>query len=382
MTTPASGARAAALAEARPFFESHLPAALVEPGPHGLLVWQWLAVPLLVVVALAAGSLLGWLTRRLLGHVAARTRAAWDDALVARLSRPIGAIWAIAAFIALEGLLALDRGAEEALNRGLRAAAYLVFFWAGFRAVEVAFGAASAAPWARANVGFAGLLPLGRKMSKVVLLALGLVAVLNELGFQVASLLAGLGIGGVALALAAQKTVENLFGSVAIGVDQPFRVGDLVKVEDVLGTVEAVGMRSTRIRTPDRTIVTIPNGKLSEMRAETFAVRDRIRLYANLSLAFGTTAAQMRAVLAGIESALRKEPKLWPEGVSVRFTDVKESSLNVEVNAWLATQDWNEFAQLRQELLLEFLEAIEGAGAALAFPTRTVHVAGAPPWRT
>ena len=206
------------------------------------------------------------------------------------------------------------------LHHLLRAATYLAVFWMGFRSVNVAFAVMAQAPWTRANANLAGLLPVGRKVAKVVLLALGGVAVLNELGFQVASLLAGLGIGGIALALAAQKTVENLFGSLSIGVDQPFRTGDFVKIEDFVGTVERIGMRSTRIRTLDRTIITIPNGKLSDMRTETFAPRDRIRLLANLGLVYSTSAAQMREVLAGIERALRAQPKLWPESVSVRFT--------------------------------------------------------------
>jgi MscS family membrane protein len=200
------------------------------------------------------------------------------------------------------------------------------------------------------------------------------VAVLNELGFQVASLLAGLGIGGIALALAAQKTVENLFGSVAIGVDQPFRVGDVVRIEDVTGTVEAIGMRSTRIRTLDRTVVSYPNGKLADMRAETLASRDRIRLVANLGLAYGTTAEQMRAVLAGVEAALRRQPKLWTESLSVRFTEFRDSTLNVEVIAWFTTSDWSEFTAIRQEVLLELMAVVERAGTTFAYPTRTVHV--------
>lgn len=362
-------------AEARPFLEQHLPAPLLEAGPGGLMWWQWLAIPAAVAAAVAAGALLGLVTRRVLANLAARTRARWDDDLIDRLARPIAAFWTVAMLSALLGWLGLAPAVESALVRLLRAAAYLVFFWAGLRAVDVAFSAVARAPWALANAGLAGLLPLGRKASKAALLAIGLVAVLSELGFHVASLLAGLGIGGIALALAAQKTVENLFGTVAIGVDQPFRVGDFVKVEEVSGTVEAVGMRSTRIRTLDRTIVTLPNGKLSEMRAETFAARDRIRLLANLGLARETTAAQMRAVLAGIDAALKSQAKTWPDGVSVRFTEVQDSALNVEVMAWLATADWNEFTLLRQELLLRFLEVVEGAGTALAFPTRTVHVA-------
>jgi MscS family membrane protein len=156
-------------------------------------------------------------------------------------------------------------------------------------------------------------------------------------------------------------------------------VGDFVRIEDVVGTVEAIGMRSTRIRTLDRTVVTFPNGKLADLKAETFAARDRLRLFVNLGLSYGTTAAQLRAILAGIEGTLRGHPRIWPDGISVRFTEVRESSLNVEVMAWFQIADWNAFTAERQELLLRFLEVVEAAGTTLAYPTRTVHLVQRPP---
>jgi MscS family membrane protein len=354
-----------------------LPAVLFRLGPLGLLWWQWVALPVILVVSVVGGVLLGLLTRTILARLAARTRTEWDDMLIVHVGGPLTAVWTIAFLTALHPWLELGAGAEGILAKILRAATYLTLFWAGFRLVDVAFAAAGTAPWTRANAGLAGLLPLGRKMSKVVLLALGAVAILNELGFQVASLLAGLGIGGVALALAAQKTVENLFGSVSIGVDQPFRVGDFVKVEDFVGTVESIGMRSTRFRTLDRTIITFPNGKLADLRTETFAPRDRIRLYANLALSYRTTAAQLREVLAGIEDALRAHALLSRDVPSVRLTELKEWAMNVEVVAWFQTADWNAFTGIRQDLLLRFMEIVERAGTSLAVPTREVRLAGA-----
>jgi MscS family membrane protein len=200
------------------------------------------------------------------------------------------------------------------------------------------------------------------------------VAVLADLGFAVTSLVAGLGIGGLALALAGQKTVENLFGAFSIGVDQPFRVGDFVTVEGVMGTVEVIGLRSTRIRTLERTVVTIPNGKLADMRIESFAPRDRIRFASVLGLSRATTAEQARAVLAGIEQALRAQPKLWPDSVTVRLKEITATSLDVEVQAWFTTTDFPEFQAIRQELLLSFMAIVEQAGTSLAIPTRAVHV--------
>ena len=364
---------AAALA-ATPWIERHMPAPLLGEGPQGLQWWQWLAIPLFAAVSLGLGAALALLTRRILLQLAARARVAWAGAMVARTSRPLVLLWSIAVFYALRPSLHLGAEASGQIGNLLHAGVYLAVFWAGLRIIDVAFEAAARAPWTAGDASLVGLLPLMRRIAKLVLLAIGLVAVLNELGFQVASLIAGLGIGGIAVALAAQKTVENLFGSIAIGVDQPFRVGDFVRVEDVVGTVEAIGMRSTRIRTLDRTLVTIPNGKLADLKAESFAARDRFRLLANLGLAYTTTAAQVRAVLTGIEGALRSHPRVGSETISVRFTELREYALNVEVMAWLQEDEWNSFTTDRQELLLRFMAVVEEAGASFAFPTRTVHL--------
>ena len=128
-------------------------------------------------------------------------------------------------------------------------------------------------------------------------------------------MLAGLGIGGLALALAGQKTVENLFGAFSIGLDQPFSVGDTITVDGTTGTVEAIGLRSTRIRTPDRTLITIPNGRLAEMKVESFAARDRIRFNCVLCLVYSTNAAQLRKVVADDRGAVRAQPKTFQDDV-------------------------------------------------------------------
>jgi MscS family membrane protein len=359
----------------RPSFERFLPGPLLGQGPQGLLWWQWIALPALVVLALAAGWLLGRITGRALRQLAARTKTSWDEILVQRLSAPLALLWSVAAATVLLPSLALPGPATGVAGHLLRALTYLAFFWAGYRSIRVVFDVLSDSPWSREHPQLAGLLPVGRKIAKLALLAVGAVAVLSQLGFQVASLLAGLGIGGLALALGAQKAFENLFGTVALGADQPFRLGDFVKVEDFVGTVEQIGMRSTRFRTLDRTLVTIPNGRLADMRLETFAARDRIRLFANLGLVYSTTETQMREVIAGVRRVLEQHPKIWPEGIAVRFSAFQDSSLNLEVMAWFRTSDWNEFCDIRTEVFLRFLEVVERAGTSFAFPTRTVHLA-------
>ncbi|HET9553057.1 MAG TPA: mechanosensitive ion channel family protein, partial [Anaeromyxobacteraceae bacterium] len=364
--------------EEHSFLRRHLPAPLLEAGPRGLRRWQWLALPLGALIAWGLGWLLGWVTRRLLGHLAARTATTWDDLLIERLAPPITLLWSLLVASALRPALELDGAFDALVARLLRAGFFYAVFWGAFRAIDVAFGVLGETPAARGNAGLRGLVPLLRKMAKVAALAIGLVAVLTELGFQVTSLLAGLGIGGLAIALAAQKTVENLIGSLAIGVDQPFRVGDLVLVDGVLGTVEVIGMRSTRLRTLDRTLVTLPNGKLADMRIESYAPRDRYRLSVTMGLSYATTSAQMRQVLRAIDAELRAHPSRGPDEPVVRFADLTDSSLSVEVMAWLVAPDYGAFAAQRGELYLRFMEIVEAAGADFAFPTQTVHVASLP----
>jgi MscS family membrane protein len=202
----------------------------------------------------------------------------------------------------------------------------------------------------------------------------GGLAILAAFGYPIGTLLAGLGIGGPAIAFGAQKSIENVFGSVSLAVDQPFRVGDFVRVDDFVGTVEDIGLRSTRIRTLDRTLISIPNGKLAEQRLESFEARDRMRLATTIGLTYSTTHAQMQNVLDGFERVLRNHPGIWPDAMVVRFKEFAASSLDIEIMAWFSVPTWADFQRCRQEVLLGFMQVVEEAGASFAFPTRTVHV--------
>jgi MscS family membrane protein len=352
----------------------HLPQPLLRPGPHELLWWQWLALPILVFIAWALALLAARFSVALLARFAARTTASWDDALVRQLPGPARLGWWLLFATAGVRLLDLYDPAERFIDELLASGAVLALFWAVFRSADILGQLALGSPWSQAHPASRALLPLAVRSSKVTVVALAVVGILSLWGFPVASLLAGLGIGGLALALAAQKTVENLFGSFSIGIDQPFREGDFVKVEDFVGTVERIGLRSTRFRTLDRTLVSLPNGKLADMRVESFAARDRIRLSCTLNLVYGTTAAQLRRVLEGAERVLRQHPKIWPDAVVVRFKALASTSLDVEVMAWFQTSDFDEFQLIRQDVLLAFMDVVESAGSSFAFPTQTVHV--------
>jgi MscS family membrane protein len=343
-------------------------------SPSGLLWWQWVALPVLVLFALAIGRVLGTITRRLLRRAFSHTEVEWDDELLAQTSGVLTVFWALVAAAVLLSWLALLPGAYQVVRSVLVGLATVAALWALWRGVDVWVAHVTSRPWAAHNPSARSLLSVVRNLAKVLIAIGGLIATLGALGYPVANVLAGLGIGGIALAFGAQKTVENLFGSIALAADQPFHVGDLVRIEDFTGTVERIGMRSTQIRTPDRTLITMPNGKLSELRIEDFAARDRIRFVTTFHLAHDTSEAQLLRILRDIESLLRADTKVWPDMVQVKLVGLSPASLDVEVLCWFRTTSVEEFSALRQTALLGIVRVVREAGTHFAVPTQTIQV--------
>jgi len=214
------------------------------------------------------------------------------------------------------------------------------------------------------------ILPLVNKIGKIVIVLLTVTVILSNWGYNTTTVLAGVGVGGLAVALAAQKTLENLFGGVAVISDRPVLVGDTCRFGDRTGDVEDIGLRSTRIRTPDRTLVTVPNGQFSLMTLENLSRRDKIWFHPRLSLTRETSPAQIRQLLDSISRLLDSNPKVDPGGRSVRFAAVGAYSLDFDISAYVLTANDDEFSRVQQELLLGILEAVEAAGTRLALPTQ------------
>ena len=334
----------------------------------------WVILTGLTIAAFVASRVIVALLRPLLRRVARRSAWQWDDLLVEAIANPASILLAIQALRAALPWLALDARSTTSLRTVATVGTGAVVIWLAFRLIDLVVTVLAQRSWAAERPASRSLLAIAGRGLKAVLLILAVIALMAQLGVSVASLIAGLGIGGLALALAAQKTVENLFGTMSIAVDQPMREGDFVRAGDHLGTIEAIGLRSTRIRTLDRTIVTVPNGQLADQRIESYTARDRIRLACVLGLVYGTTAAQVRAVIAELESTLRAHPKIWAESIVVRFSGFGASSLDLEVMAWFETTDWSEFQGIRQDVLLRFMEIVEAGTGGFAFPTRTLHL--------
>ena len=351
----------------------HLPSWLLGTGPLGILWWQWLALLLVLVVSFAIGMLLGRLARGALGVLAKRTKTHWDDGISTALRGPFRLAAMLVVVLFLLPWLSLNANVSRHVGTLVNAGFTIALFWALWRVIDIWRQVMSVSGWAMHSTS-RGLLTLVSRLSKMVIGIFGFVSLLATLGYPVAAIIGGLGIGGLAVALAAQKTLENLFGAFAIGGDRLFREGDLVTIDTVTGTVESIGLRSIRIRTADRSVVSMPNAKVADSRIETFAPRDRIRFACVLALVYETTADQMRTVITEVETMLKGEKRVGPESVAVFFLQLNTSSLDIQVLAQVLTTDGNEFNNIRQDLLLKIMDVVQRSGTSFAFPTQTVQL--------
>jgi MscS family membrane protein len=218
------------------------------------------------------------------------------------------------------------------------------------------------------------LVRVGRRLLDLLAIFAALLAALRHFGVNPTPVLAGLGVGGIAIALAAQKTLENVIAGASLIFDQAVRVGDALKIGDVSGTVDQIGLRSTRIRTFDRTIVSVPNGQVANMSLEILSVRDRFWFHPMLGLRYETTTDQMQLVLNGIRALLAAHPSVEDDSIRVRFIRLGSFSLDVEIFAYVFAQDWNGFLELQEQLLLQIMGVVSRAGTSIAFPSQTMYV--------
>jgi MscS family membrane protein len=364
-----------------PWLRDRLPPSLMRDGPFHVLLYQWIGLALAVPVLFLLSWVISWLVRGALSRIVARTTTDWDDRLLAKLRGPFRLWVAAVAATPLLGILDLNSRVGAMLDSTARGLVLLALFWALLRIIRLAQDRMVSAAWSDGQTQARTLVPLLGNFLRVTLGILALLVALSQFGYKVTSLLAGLGIGGIAVALAGQKTVEHLFGSISLAADRAFRVGDFVRVGTLEGTVERIGLRSTSFRTQDRTIVRVPNGRLADERIETFGARDRIFLRVDLGVTYDTDPDTLTRIRDEIAAHLLRQEKIWPDQIQVHVIGFGDSAINLRVSAWFQTVDYAEFLDIRHRVLLEFMQIVARHGSSFAYPTRTVHhvVEGQPP---
>jgi len=339
-------------------FEKDLPQPLVAFEILDTPVWRWIA---LILMSAALWMLASVVSRAIVAAIRPLVE-------VPRLRGPLRVVLAVTGFRFAMELAPPSSLLRLFIERGLQLAFYLALAWAAGVIVDLIADRWHSRLDPRMEAVSFSVLPLGRQVLKLSIYLAAFLAVVRAWGYDTTTILAGIGVGGLAVALAAQKTIENLFGGVSVISDRPVLVGDVCRFGDRVGTVMHIGLRSTRIRTPERTVISVPNAQFSAMTLENISSRDKIWFHPMINLRSDTTPAQLTQVLTLFREVLAKNPKVEAGSIPVRFTGVGPYSLDIEVNVYVATANFEEFLGVQQSLLLELLQAVEEAGAALAVP--------------
>lgn len=312
-----------------------------------------------------------------LRKLAARTTTTLDDKLFPALEAPVATFIMLLGIFAALNVLKLPPGTERLVDYGATIAFSLAIFWGLLRALGALLDHAQEIALNR-QMGVAAFMPWIKKTLISVFVVIGVLMVVQSIGYDVKALLAGLGIGGLAFALAAQDTIANLFGSIVVAIDQPFRVGEAVKIGASEGVVEDIGLRSTKLRTPARNLIIIPNKTVA---SEAIVNNSRFtgrRVEQVFGLSYDATAQQMEEMVGEIRGIITAETEVDASSVHVFFRDFSASSLDIWVAYNVKNPDFAKHMELRQRVNLAIMRAVEAKGLSFAYPTQTLHIASTP----
>ena len=357
-----------------PQLEKRLPKFLAKTRPLGMPLWQWLSIVLFAPVALLLGWIAAWLIRLNLrwgrGALGQRVPASkplrfWGPGVV------LGAVIIHYYFVYLIGASILYRQYYRKLLLTLLA---LAFYWTITRFTYWL----SLRMWnqltSRGMYAERSLISLTRRVVDVTIFVVIGLFVLTMLDANVPAALAGLGIGGLAIGLGAQKTFENMMGGISILVDRAVLVGDACKIGDQRGIVEDIGLRSTKLRTEERTLVSIPNGTVATAILENFRLRDKILFRQVLRLRYDLAPDHVRYVLEQLRQVLLRHAKVEEVSARVRLLKLGENAIEVEIYAYILVREYRDFLAVQEELILHAMDVLEDSGAAVALPTQTTIV--------
>jgi MscS family membrane protein len=357
--------------------ETRLPMWMVKHQLAGMPLWQWLALLLLIPVA----AVTAWLPLVLLQIPVRWWAQRHGEAELAHWRSVSGPAWLLAGALVhriLAGYLGVPLLPWHYYRQVTAIAVIAGTFWILWRVIRWFLQRVQRRAFAQGHSGTGSLMLLGERMIKAVVFLIAMFLVLSVLGFNMSTALAGVGIVTLAVGFGAQKSIENLFGGVFVLGDEVIRVGDVCKFGDRTGTVEDIGLRSTRVRTEERTLLAIPNGTVATINIENLSRRDKILFKTVLGLHLDTSADQLRQVLAEIRGVLSSHEKIEKNTIRVRLTELAASAINIELICYVMTRDFDEFATVREDLLLRIMNFVEDSGTSLASPSQTLYLSGDP----
>lgn len=347
--------------------EHILPAWLFDVSIFGIHLWVWTVAIVVGIVLVPVSRLLTWLFVTILGTI--RTDLAQQ--FTQYFSGPFTLlIWTIMGrkVIGMIGPSVAVRALAET-----RTVQVIALAWFLTRLIDFVAQRLGANLDRQGLSGSRVLLTPVARLVKFIALAGAVLLWLDNAGYKVTTLLAGLSISGVAVALASQKSLENIFGALTLFASRPVKVGDFCRFGDKVGTVEEIGLRATRIRTLDRTVITVSNAEFANMHLDNYSERDRYWFHPALHLRYETTPDQVRYILVQVRKMLYAHPKILSEPLHVRFKGFGAYSLDVEVFAYIGVKDYTESLEIAEDLNLRIMDIIEAAGTDFAFPTEVQY---------
>ena len=370
-------AEGTAFAEPTPFFVIRdrvrsVNRELLRESGGGMELWQWIALALWLAISVP----LSWLLTRLVARTLGLKRAEEDQMLAPeiRFLWPLRLIFVAGSGLLALGVLGLPQTVDMPLRVVIGVTLSLAGGWLAYHLVDQVSRALESHSQ-RYRYRDEVLRSLATSIAKLAVI-IGAVLFLAEiLSLPYQGVLAGLGIGGLAVALAARSTLENFIGGITLFADKPIEVGDFCRLGDHLGVIEAIGLRSVKVRSLDRTIVTIPNAEFVNLYIENFARRDRVLLRTTIGLRYETTPDQLRWVLAEIRKLLLQHPMVTPEPARARFAGFGEHSVNIEIFAYVGTNDFNEFLAVQEDIFLRLIDVVDESGTGFAFPSMVNYLA-------
>ena len=355
--------------------EPHLWSPLTEIRYLGVPLWRWLAFPLAILLTMSLARLLSRVVVAALRPLMHRVTGERAVDPVARIIAPVR-VTALSAVVLVwvnnSGLPLLSRFTLGLIGFALGVVGVA---WLLTRLIDITMQLERVRLRRLNLLGRISVADLVGRLGKVLVAIVAVLILLRHIDADLTTALAGLGIGGIAIALAAQKTLENLLGGITIISDQPVRVGDLCKVGEVVGTVESIGLRSTQIRTFDRTVVSVPNAQMCAVNIENYGVRDKVWFKPTLSLRYETRPDQLRHVLAEIRRLLYEHPMVETESARVRLARFGGSSLDLDIYSYVKTGEFPTFLEVQEDLLLRIMDIVDASGTTFAFPSSTTYIA-------
>lgn len=366
--------------EARPpDFLEHLVDAvldLFDVRRSGNTLMHYAISALLLVVALLARRIVTRVLFPILRRLAAKTETTLDDKLFPSLEGPAAAFFVVVGLFSALRVLKLSPEADLYLGNGSQVAFSLVIFWALWRALAAVLAHGSEVALER-GLGIGAFMPWIRKTLLTVFAIVAVLLTVQSLGFDVKAILAGLGIGGLAFALAAQDTIANIFGAIVVAVDQPYKIGEVVRIGTNVGTIEDIGLRSTRIRLVDKSLMVIPNKTVASDTITNLSRFTRRRFEQVIGLTYASKPEQLEEIVGAIRGLIQARPEVDRDGVIVFFRDFSASSLDLWLVYEVLDPDFKKAMQVKQEINVAILQAVAARGLAFAFPTQTVELTGA-----